>query len=267
MDVRAAAYVVNRFILRRPRLLAKADHFDLRLRVRTDDVIGRHIYKYGAHEPETTDFLKRTLDIRDGDVILDVGANIGWYSLVLDRIAGEARADIYAFEPDPENFALLGENRALNAAQRIHPVQLGVSDRAGTFELHLFGGSNRGRHSMLPIHEGGTIEIRTTTLDEFWAQEELGDRTPRFLKMDIEGFELAALQGAAGVLARCPCVMLEYSPRYMSAAGIEPVALLDFMTEHGYTPAILRDGALAPVTREELLASDRHVDLFWRHDG
>ena len=267
MDLRSAAYVVNRFILRRPRLLAKANHFDLRLRVRTDDVIGRHIYKYGAHEPETTHFLERTLDVRDGDVMLDVGANIGWYSLVLDRIAGETRADIYAFEPDPENFALLGENRALNAAQRVHPVQLGVSDRAGTFELHLFGGSNRGRHSMLPIHEGGTIEIRTTTLDEFWSQEELGDRTPRFLKMDIEGFELAALRGAAGVLARCPCVMLEYSPRYMSAAGMEPAGPLDFMTEHGYTPAILRDGALARVTREELLASDRHLDLFWRRDG
>jgi len=267
MDLRSAAYVVNRFILRRPRLIAKAKHFDLRLQVRTDDVIGRHIYKYGAHEPETTDFLKRTLEIRDGDVLLDVGANIGWYSLVLDRIAGEARADIYAFEPDPENFVLLGENRALNAAQRVHPVQLGVSDRTGTFELHRFGGSNRGRHSMLPIHEGGTIEIRTITLDEFWAHEELGERIPRFLKMDIEGFELAALHGAEGVLARCPFVMLEYSPRYMSAAGIEPSGLLDFMSGQGYTPAVLRDGALAPVTREELLASDRHVDLFWHRDG
>ncbi|HKL62116.1 MAG TPA: FkbM family methyltransferase [Woeseiaceae bacterium] len=267
MDLRSAAYVVNRFILRRPRLLAKAEYFDLRLRVRTDDVIGRHIYKYGAHEPETTDFLRRTLEIRDGDVLLDVGANIGWYSLVLDRIAGQARADIYAFEPDPENFVLLGENRALNAAQRVHPVQLGVSDRTGAFELHRFGGSNRGRHSMLPIHEGGTIEIRTITLDEFWAQEALGERIPRFLKMDIEGFELAALRGAEGVLARCPFVMLEYSPRYMSAAGIEPAGLLDFMTAQGYTAAVLREGALAPVTREELLASDRHVDLFWRRRG
>lgn len=267
MDLRSAAYVVNRFILRRPRLLAKADHFDLRLRVRTDDVIGRHIYKYGAHEPETTDFLKRTLEVQEGDVILDVGANIGWYSLVLDRIAGATRADIYAFEPDPENYALLGENRALNAAQHVHPVPLGVSDTAGSFELHLFGGSNRGRHSMLPIHEGGTIEIRTTTLDEFWEQEKLGDRVPRFLKMDIEGHELSALRGAENVLARCPMVMLEYSPRYMSAAGIEPAGLLDFMTAHGYAPSVLCDGALAPVAREDLLASDRHVDLFWRRNA
>lgn len=264
MDFRAAAYIANRFLLRRRHLTAKADHFDLRLRVRTTDVIGRHIYKYGAHEPEITEFLTRTLEIRDGDVLLDIGANIGWYSLVLDRIAGPARIDIYSFEPDPDNFALLGANRSLNGASHVHPVQLGASDRSGTFELHLFGGSNRGRHSLLPIHEGGTIEVRTITLDEFWAREELGDRVPRFLKMDIEGFELPALRGARGVLARCPLVMLEYSPRYMTAADMVPGELLEFMTGQGYTPFVLADGGLVPADRSALLESDRHVDLFWR---
>lgn len=264
MDFRAATYIANRFILRRSRLMAKAEHYGLRMRVRTDDVIGRHIYKYGAHEPETTEFLKRSLEIRDGDVILDVGANIGWYSLILDRIAGAARADIYSFEPDPENFALLGENRSLNGASHVHPVQLGVSDESGNSELHLFGGSNRGRHSLLPIHEGNTIDIRTTTLDEFWEQEGLGERTARFLKMDIEGFELPALRGARSVLARCPTVMLEYSPRYMAAAGMQPADLLDFMAEQGYSPSVLRDGALAAAERSALTSSDRHVDIFWQ---
>lgn len=264
MDFRSAAYIANRFILRRRHLTARADHYDLRLRVRTDDVIGRHIYKYGAHEPETTAFLKRTLGVEDGDVLLDVGANIGWYSLILDRIAGATQADVYSFEPDPENYALLGENRSLNGASHVHPVQLGVSAESGTFELHLFGGSNRGRHSMLPIHDGGSIEIRTTTLDEFWEREALGERVPRFLKMDIEGHELPALRGARAVLARCPLVMLEYSPRYMSAAGMQPAELLDFMAAEGFSASLLRDGELAPADRDSLLASDRHVDLFWR---
>lgn len=263
MDLRAAAYIANRFLLRRRHLTAKADHFDLRLRVRTTDVIGRHIYKYGAHEPATTAYLKRSLAIRDGDVLLDVGANIGWYSLILDRIAGAARADIYAFEPDPENFALLGENRSLNGASHLHPIPLGVADRTGTRELHLFGGSNRGRHSVLPIHEGSTIEISTITLDEFWDREGLGDRIPRFLKMDIEGFELPALRGAREILRRCPLVMLEYSPRYMRAADMEPSELLDFMADAGFAPSVLVDGELAPAERATLLADDRHVDLFW----
>ncbi|MEJ2602177.1 MAG: FkbM family methyltransferase [Gammaproteobacteria bacterium] len=263
MDLRAATYIANRFILRRRFLTAKADHFDLRLRVRTTDVIGRHIYKYGAHEPETTAYLKRTLEIRDGDVLLDVGANIGWYSLILDRIAGATQADIYAFEPDPDNFALLGQNRRLNGASHVHPLELGVADENGTSELHLFDGSNRGRHSLLPIHQGTRIEIRTITLDDFWQQEGLGERVPRLLKMDIEGFELPALRGARGVLRRCPLVILEYSPRYMHAAGLEPADLLDYMASAGFAPSVLGNGALVPTERTALLATDRHVDIFW----
>ncbi len=264
MGNRSAAYLLNRFVLGRERLTARADHFDLRLRVRSRDVIGRHIYKYGSHERETTEFLIGNLDLADGDVIFDVGANIGWYSLILDRIAGATRTDIYAFEPDPENFALLAENVESNRAAHVHPEQLGVSDRQGSFELHLFGGSNRGRHSMLPIHDGETIEIATVTLDGFWQAEALGERRPRFLKMDIEGFELNALRGAAGVLARCPTVMLEYSPRYMRAAGIEPGDLLALMQAQGFAPSVLDGGALSPADPAALLAGDRHVDLFWR---
>lgn len=267
MMLRSAAYLVNRFLLRRARLLAAADYFDLKLRVTTQDVIGRHIYKYGRHEPETTDFLIGSLEILDGDVIFDIGANIGWYSLLFDRIAGRAAAEIYAFEPDPENFGLLKENIALNDARHIRPVQFGASDRTGTFQLHLFGGANRGRHSMLPIHEGESVEIRTITLDDFWAEQGLGDRVPRFIKMDIEGFELAALRGADEVLKRCPLVMTEYSPRYMKAAGLVPAELIELMTSHGFAPHVLRDGSLAAAETAKLLASDRHVDLFWRRQS
>ena len=263
MGIRAAAYVVNRFLLRRKHLVARAERLDLELRVRTEDVIGRHIYKYGSHEPATTEFLMRTLEFHDGDVALDVGANIGWYSLILDRIAGAARARIYAFEPDPENFALLEENVRRNGARRVHPVRRGAAEAAGTSALHLFGGANRGRHSMLPIHDGESIEIRTVSLDEFWAERALGERVPRFVKMDIEGYELAALKGARGLLSRCPLVMFEYSPRYMAAAGLAPAELLDLMLGHGYSPRVLEAGTLVAAEPAALLASDRHVDLFW----
>jgi hypothetical protein len=61
--------------------------------------------------------------------------------------------------------------------------------------------------------------------------------------------------------------MLDYSPRYTREAGIEPAELLDFMMERAFVPSVLREGALAPVPREDLLAGDRQVDLFWRRDG
>jgi FkbM family methyltransferase len=263
MNFQPAKYVINRFILQRKSLIAPTAHFDLSLRVRTEDVVGRHLYKYGAHEPATTEYLKEHLQLRDGDVVLDVGANIGWYSLIFDRIASSKSVDIFAFEPDPTNYALLCENVSRNSADHVHTQQLAVADVEDTLQLHLYGKSNLGRHSLLDIHEGETVDVQTVILDRFWVAQGLGDRTPRFIKMDIEGFELMALRGAANVLSRCPMVMLEYSPGYMTAASITPAELIDLMLSHGFLANVLEDGALVPQDADVLKASERHIDLFW----
>lgn len=263
MAIQSLKYVFNRFILRRDTLTATTPKYGLELRVKTEDVVGRHLYKYGAHEPETTDFLRENLKLQDGDVVLDVGGNIGWYSLILDRMAGAHDVAIYSFEPDPTNFALLQENVARNSAKHVISIQAAIADSKGRMTLHLFGKSNRGRHSLLAIHDGETIDIDTLTMDGFWSDQGLGQRTPRFIKMDIEGFELMALQGATAVLDRCPLVMLEYSPSYMKTAKLRPSDLIDLMLERGFQPNVLQHGQLQPAIASELKTSDQHVDLFW----
>lgn len=263
MNYQPLRYVIKRFILRCDSLIAPTSHYGMHLHVKTEDVIGRHLYKYGAHEPASTDFLKRFLTFDDGDVILDVGANVGWYSLLFDRIAGSRRVDIFAFEPEPTNFALLDENISRNGARHVTSVRCAVADVAGVRTLHLFDKSNRGRHSLLAIHPGETVDVATVALDEFWESLRLGARVPRFIKMDIEGFELMALRGASKVLSRCPLVMLEYSPAYMKAGSLEPADLVDLMTGHGFVAHMLDDGQLMRVGPAALLSSDRHVDLFW----
>lgn len=263
MAIQSLKYVINRFILKRDTLTAPTPKYGLSLRVKTEDVVGRHLYKYGVHEPDATNYLLEHLKLEPGDVVFDIGGNIGWFSLILNKIAAGAAVDIFSFEPDPTNFGLLEENIRLNHAKSITPVQAAVAQESGTMTLHLFGKSNRGRHSLLAIHEGETIEIDTVTLDGFWQERGLGERVPRFIKMDIEGFELMALQGATGVLQRCPMVMLEYSPTYMRAAGLKPADLIDLMTRLGFSPNMLRDGGLTPVDANELRDSDQHVDLFW----
>ncbi len=263
MAIQSIKYVINRFILRRDTLTATTPKYGLTLRVKTEDVVGRHLYKYGAHEPETTDFLREHLQLENGDVVLDVGGNIGWYSLILDRVAGNKDVSIYAFEPDPTNFALLQENIKRNSADHVTAVQAAIADSAGRMTLHLFGKSNRGRHSLLAIHDGETLDIDTLTMDGFWESNKLGDSTPRFIKMDIEGFELMALRGGTGVLKRCPLVMLEYSPSYMKTAKLRPADLIDFMTDLGFKPNVLSGGGLQEASVDELKSSDKHIDLFW----
>lgn len=235
----------------------------MHLHVKTEDVIGRHLYKYGAHDPPLTEFLKRHLTFEDGDVVLDIGANVGWYSLLLDRIAGGKDVDVFAFEPEPTNFSLLEENVVHNAANHVTGVRCAIADAAGTRTMHLYDKSNRGRHSLLAINDGEKIDVETVSVDAFWEAKHLGARVPRFIKMDIEGFELVALRGATKVLSRCPLVMLEYSPSYMRAGALEPADLVELMLEQGFRAYTLGDGCLEPMGTLALLSSDRHMDLFW----
>jgi FkbM family methyltransferase len=263
---RGLAYLFNRWILQRPHLIAHIPALDLRFKVRARDVNGRHLYKYGRYEPELTRFLCRTLLLEPGDVVIDIGANMGWYSLLAERLAS-APVDIFAFEPDPENFGLLTENLALNASALVTPVQQALAETTGELQLHKYKDTNLGRHSLLPINTGETVSVATVALDDFWASRGLGNRVPRFIKIDVEGYELPALRGARGVLARCPLILAEYSPTYMRAGGIRPGDLVEFLTSLGFQPFALKDDALEPVDAATLPDSDRHRDLFWARPG
>jgi len=256
-------FLVHRYLLRSDTLEASLPAYGLNLRVKTRDVIGRHIYKYGAHDPQMTRFLQDSLALQPGDVVLDVGANIGWYSLILNKMAPEG-VDIYAFEPHPGNRALLEENLRRNAASGVHIVASAVSDHCGEQDLFVYSGANTGRHSLLPINSGERIRIQTTTLDEFWSSRDLGQRTPRFIKVDIEGYELMALRGGQGVLQRCPTVLFEYSPQFMQAAGQAPEELLDLMFGLGFDCSRLDDGKSIPIERSELLQTSQQCNLLWQ---
>jgi FkbM family methyltransferase len=264
--LRSVDYLFRRHVLRRPYLVARSDYSGLRLRVKTEDVIGRHLYKHGMLEAGCVRVIERHVRLERDDVLIDVGANIGWYSLVLDRLAPPG-TDIYAFEPDPGNFELLAQNVAMNDATHVRPVPCALAEQAGRRTLYLYAQKNRGRHSMLPINDGARIEIEAVTLDDFWRQQNLADRRPGFLKMDVEGYELFALRGAHSVLQKCASLLVEYSPAYMRKAGVEPAELYDLLAGTGlHVHEIDGAGDLRPVERASVLAAERQRNLFWRRD-
>lgn len=226
----------------------------------TDD-IGRHIVRDGAHEPHNSAWILEHLRLRDGDVALDIGANIGWYSCLLDRL-GEGRFDIFCFEPEPRNFALLKRNLALNRADHVHPQQIALGESAGNIDLYLYKDSNRGRHSVLPNHAGTKIQVPLARLDHWWQSANLGSRPLRFIKIDIEGYELPALRGAGELLNRCDTLMLEYSPAYMRKANLDPAAMLQLFERVGFTVSTLTKGSLVPADLALLRNTDTQQDLF-----
>lgn len=257
----AINYVLQRFVLRRRYLQRRVD--GLILKVRTEDVVGRHIYKYGHHEPAMSAYLASQLKPENGDMVIDIGANIGWYSVMFSRLCANADCRVLCFEPEPDNLALLRHNLAANHSNNADVFALGLSDNDGGASLHLFGEQNRGRHSLLPINDHHEISIKTARLDDLISAQGYEHRTPRLIKIDIEGFELIALRGAPQTLARCPLLVTEFSPHYMRQGGLEPAAMLHYLRGLGFEAGLLAGGQRQPVDVQTLLDRDRQCDIIW----
>ena len=89
----------------------------------------------GVYEPCETEFVMN--EIKKGDVVLDIGANIGYYTLIFARLVGE-EGKVFAFEPDPENFALLKKNVEINGYHNVVLVQKAISNKTGKIRLFKF---------------------------------------------------------------------------------------------------------------------------------
>lgn len=185
----------------------------------------------GVHDPLETHVLVH--HARPGDVVADLGAHIGYFTLLLARRVG-AQGHVYAFEPDPENFRLLRRNIRLNGYENVTCVNLAVGDRTGTASLYR-APENLGDHRTYDPQEPGRerIEIGATRLDDY-----LHGRASRLdlVKLDVQGAEAAALDGMGDLLAGDPrpTIVLEFWPPGLRRAGAEPTTVLDRLAGLGY---------------------------------
>ena len=264
--LRTLAHFAHRWILHSPHITAQIPEYNLQLEVSPADVIGRHLYKYRRYEPELAATLAQHLDLRSADLMVDIGANIGWYSLLVSRLS-QGQCQVFAFEPDPDNFARLQRNLKLNAIEQVSAFNLAVGEHAATLQLHRYGKSNAGRHSLVALHAGETIPVQVVSLDEYWLTQALPEGPIRLLKMDIEGYEVFALRGARSLLARCEWLLLEHSPAYLERSGAGIDALIDLLAMQGFKP-YLPNGAkpLEAVDIKELRQDPKQRDVLWgRH--
>jgi len=152
----------------------------------------------GAYERDKTEALMRTA--APGDVCYDVGAHIGYFSLVMSKIVGAA-GQVYAFEARPRNAVFLRRHLAANDAANVAVVQAAVSRAGGTARFETRSGSGTGR-----LSDAGNIGVDTLALDEI--VDGKAYRFPDFIKIDIEGGETDALLGARRTIERCRPKML-----------------------------------------------------------
>ncbi len=151
---------------------------------------------------------------RDGGVVFDVGANIGFYGVLMGMASEDA--EVYCFEPHPVTSGHVREHISLNHMRNVELVQAALSDAPGVLPLYDHGGGDEGKFSLRDGAEGmGAVSVPVITLDAFVAERELGRVC--LIKVDVEGFEPEVLMGARETIARdAPSLCLEISPQWSS---------------------------------------------------
>ena len=170
---------------------------------------------------------------RAGDFVLDIGANIGWYSVAVAKIIGPT-GRIISFEPDPRNYAMLSRNlaRVENGPPSV-ARQEAVSAAAGVLDLHL-SEDNLGDHRI--FSDGTTravLKVTTSSLDLILAEE---TRLPDLVKSDAQGSEAKIFRGAKTWFEKGwrPIFVMEFWPFGLSNSGDDPLWLWGQLVEMGY---------------------------------
>jgi len=153
-------------------------------------------------------------EVKSDMVTLDLGANIGYITLIMAEIVGK-KGKVYALEPDENNFKILTENIKLNGYKNvISPYHLGGSNKTGNLIFYRSSASNLGsmtktKHANIPV------KVPVTTMDEFFKDKEY----PNFIKMDIEGHEVEVLESMCKTFKdnSFPTkILMEVHPQYYS---------------------------------------------------
>lgn len=148
-----------------------------------------------GHERDNQNLFKQ--HIKTGDTVLDVGACWGMHTLLFSKLVGES-GQVFAFEPDPRNFAELQFHVELNKLQNVHCLPLALSNFNGESTFHCAAEASMGSLIKQEGREGETIAVSVRTLDSL--APVIGLVRADFLKIDIEGVEADMLEGARQTL-------------------------------------------------------------------
>ena len=197
------------------------------------DHIQRNVY-LGTYEPYDSALVRRHL--KPGMTVIDIGANIGYYSLMAAAKVGPG-GRVISFEPNPELAGRLQETIHENKLANVTLEQAGVSDKPGWAELFLPNEIGNNTATMIANEGGHPVRVPIVTLDEYLEQHQI-DRVD-FLKIDVEGFEPKVIQGARSAIRakKIKAIFCEFNGTWLRQAGTTPKAYYDQLRSLGLRPA------------------------------
>lgn len=230
-----------------------------------DDLgISRVILIEGAWEKYETDCFKRI--VKEGMVVVDIGALFGHYSLIASKLVGSTGL-IYAFEPVPKHFDFLCKNIGINGCTNIIPVQKAVSNSSGKVKIWVdkfnIASATLLEENALPVDkltpdecilpiyvsEKSGIEVETTSLDQFF-ERDMKTRRINVIKMDVGGSEGLIMDGAKEILRQHSLrIFMEFWPEGLMNMGTDPLQLLQKLRQYGFRIKLIdeRKQTLEPI--------------------
>jgi len=187
------------------------------LDLKKDEGISKFLMIYGKREPLSVDHLLALGILKEGGVALDLGANIGYYALLESKLVGN-NGLVYAVEPVLNNLRLLKKNIELNHMNNVNTYNLAMG-REDKAQVEIYMRSKGNLSSLTPLSpEYGKIvateQVKMRSVDTF-VRQEIG-RTPDFIRMDVEGYELEILEGMKETMREKPCLQIEFHPTLLN---------------------------------------------------
>lgn len=197
--------------------------------------------------------------ITQGMTVVDVGAGIGYYTLIAAKLVGKTGI-VYAFEPEPCNYELLSKNIELNGFTNIVSIKKAISDKKGRanlyFEKERIVNPSLSRKNVLTaskhkvLKKGGFVEVETISIDEFF-QKTVGNNKVDVIKVDSEGAEGLMVDGAEEILKSNNLKMfIEFWPDGLAKLGTDPLRMLQKLKEYGFKAKVINEADQSAVPIE-----------------
>ena len=208
---------------------------DISINLYLDSVLSRLIFS-GQFEDNEINFVKKNLG--EGDIFLDVGANVGLFSLYASKAVGKS-GKVIAFEPTPKIYERLEENIELNHLKNIETYPIAISNEIGTTNFHIAENGYDAWNSIANLNqlgEANIAEVACTTLDDFIETEKVDINRIKLIKIDVEGWELPVLQGCKNLLmqAKNMMLMVEFTDENLASSSFSAKELFEFIKSFGF---------------------------------
>jgi FkbM family methyltransferase len=206
----------------------------------TIEMLQQYIYFFGVWEPDLTRWITRRL--APGDTFIDVGANIGYYSVLASMLVGDA-GQVVAIEASPEIFRALQSNLARNSVKNVRAANLAVSDCKRA--LKLFRGHVYNTGLTTVVEEQGfefECEVDAAPLSTILRPEEM--QTARLIKIDVEGAEFSVVDGMLPLLCSGRAdleIIIEVHPEHLAQLGKRPEDFLTIFSDAGFHAYLLEN--------------------------